>query len=145
MYAITTHNERELRRVQRLKDAQKKLQERYDNSEYGPNRGGELPLEVMIRLGKTNKDLDAKIRESLNMSKETIIKRKGGGQVIKIEGQPQPVIDLNQSPRKESENKEGNEAANATADERLNSLENLKLRGLIKANYLFNTVSRDKL
>jgi hypothetical protein len=30
-------------------------------------------------------------------------------------------------------------------DKIANSLESLKLRGLLRANYLFNTVSRDKL
>lgn len=54
------------------------------------------------------------------------------------------------SPRKyDTENINNEENADAqkqSAEDKLqNSLENLKLRGLIKANYLFNTVSRDKL
>ena len=45
-------------------------------------------MEAIQRRGQSNRDqLDAKIRESLSMSKEMRIKRKGGGQVIVLEGQ----------------------------------------------------------
>jgi hypothetical protein len=47
------------------------------------------------------------------------------------------------SPRKGEDPADG--GAGESDDKITNSLESLKLRGLLRANYLFNTVSRDKL
>lgn len=77
------------------------------------------------------------------MSKEMRIKRKGGGQVIVLEGQHQSMSEMRESsPRKGEDLAEG---GGDSDDKIANSLESLKLRGLLRANYLFNTVSRDKL
>jgi hypothetical protein len=72
------------------------------------------------------------------------IKRKGGGQAIVLEGQHQSNSDMREySPRKGEDPAEG--SGGDGDDKIMNSLESLKLRGLLRANYLFNTVSRDKL